>query len=72
MKLPSQKTLRDYTCYTSTNIGFSDGAEKQLLRMADMSKEINKYVGLVFDEVHIRADLVFDKHEGSLLGFVKK
>ena len=27
-------------------------------------------MGLVFDEVHIRADLVFDKHEGSLLGFV--
>ena len=44
--------------------------DEQLLRMADMSKEMNKYVGLVFDEVHIRADLVFDKHEGSLMGFV--
>ena len=70
VKLPSQKTLRDYTYYTSTNIGFSDAVDEQLLRMADMSKEMNKYVGLVFDEVHIRADLVFDKHEGSLLGFV--
>ena len=40
------------------------------LRIADISKEINKYVGLVFDEVHIRADLVFDKHEGSLVDFV--
>ena len=70
VKLPSQKTLRDYTYYTSTNIGFSDAVDEQLLRMADMSKEMNKYVGLVFDEIHIRADLVFDKHEGSLLGFV--
>ena len=62
--------VRLYTYYALTNIGFSDAADEQLLRMADMSKEMNKYVGLVFDEVHIRADLVFDKHEGSLVGFV--
>ena len=31
---------------------------------------MNKYVGLVMNEVHIRADLVYDKHEGSLLGFM--
>ena len=70
VKLPSQKTLRDYTYYTSTNIGFSDAVDEQLLRMADMSKEMNKYIGIVLDEVHIRADLVYDKHVGSLLGFV--
>ena len=70
VKLPLQKTLRDYTYYTSINIGFSDAVDEQLLRMADMSKEMNKYMGLVLDEVHIRADLVYDKHVGSLLGFV--
>lgn len=31
---------------------------------------MNKYVGLVLDEVHIRTDLVFGKHKGSSLGFV--
>lgn len=31
---------------TTTNIGFVD---KQLLRMASISKEMNKYVGLVLD-----------------------
>lgn len=25
---------------------------------------------LVMDEVHIKEDLVYDKHEGSLMGFV--
>ena len=70
VKLPLQKTLHDYIYYTSINIGFSDAVDEQLLRMADMSKEMNKYMGLVLDEVHIRADLVYDKHVGSLLGFV--
>lgn len=70
VKLPSQKTLRDYTYYTSTSIGFSDAVDIQLLGMADMSKEMYKYVGIVLDEVHIKADLVYDKHEGALVGFV--
>ena len=29
-----------------------------------------RYVGLVMDEVHIKDDLVYDKHEGTLVGFV--
>ena len=29
-----------------------------------------KYVGIVLDEVHTKADLVYDKHEGALVGFV--
>ena len=29
-----------------------------------------RYVGLVLDEVHIKDDLVYDKHEGTLVGFV--
>ena len=29
-----------------------------------------KNVGILMDEVHIRDDLVYDKHEGNLVGFV--
>ena len=30
----------------------------------------SRYVSLVMDEVHIKDDLVYDKHEGALVGFV--
>ena len=29
-----------------------------------------RYVGVVFDEMYIREDLVFDKHQCCLVGFV--
>ena len=38
--------------------------------IADMSEERYQYVGMVLDEVHFQADLVYDKQEGALIGFV--
>ena len=70
IKLPSQKTLCDYTYFTSATIGFSDTVDEQLMSIADTSEERYRYVGMVLDEVHIKADLVYDKHEGALIGFV--
>ena len=29
-----------------------------------------RYVGLIMDEVHIKDDLVYDNHSGTLVGFV--
>ena len=26
-------------------------------------------MGLVLDEIHIREDLIYDKHQGTLIGF---
>ena len=40
--LPSQRTLRDYTYYTPTVIGFSAEVDKQLLDAIDMSEEKNR------------------------------
>lgn len=31
--------------------------------------EHQKYVAVIFDEMHIRADLVCDKNTGELIGF---
>ena len=31
---------------------------------------LNRYVTLVMDEVHIKEDLVYNKHQGHLIGFV--
>ena len=31
--------------------------------------ERNSYVGLILEEVHIKEDLIYDKNEGTLIGF---
>lgn len=67
--LPSQRTLRDYTHYISANMGFSADTDLQLVDVAKIDEPLNRYVILVLDEMHIKEDLVFDKHEGSLIGF---
>ena len=70
IKLSSQRTLRDYTHYISATIGFSVEVDKNLLDVAYLSNDINRYVFLVIDEVHIKSELVYDKHSGGLIGFV--
>jgi len=62
--------LRDYTHYITTSIGFSAEVDDDLVRVADLSEDLNKYVILIIDEVHIKEDLVYDKHKGCLIGFV--
>jgi len=69
--LPSQRTLRDYTHHISARIGFSHEVDLQLMDAANIQtcEEWQKCVALVFDEMHIREDLVYDKHSGALIGF---
>ena len=70
VKLPSQSTLRDYTHHIPAIVGFSSKVDEHLLDVAFLSNSLNKYVFLVMDEMHIKHDLVYDKHNGSLIGFV--
>ena len=70
IKLPSQSTLRDYTHHIPAKIGFSAEVDQHLVDTAFLSCEMNKYVLLVMDEMHIKHDLVYDKHSGSLIRFV--
>ena len=69
--LPSQRTLRDYTHHISARIGFSHEIDQQLMNAANIHscEEWQKCVALIFDEMHIREDLVYDKHSGALIGF---
>ena len=67
--LPLQRTLRDYTHYIPAKVGFSAEVDEQLIAMIDFTKERNSYVALILDEVHIKEDLVYDKHDGTLIGF---
>ena len=63
IKLPCQRTLRDNTYFTN---GFSDDVDKQLMESAMITKceEREKYVAILMDEMHIKEDLVYDKHTG--------
>ena len=67
--LPSKRTLRDYTYFISTTIEFSNEVDKQLMSVADLREERKRNVVLVLDEVYIKKGLIYDKHQGSLVGF---
>ena len=70
IKLPSQSTLRDYTHHIPGKVGFSAEVDEYIVDVAFLNNNLNKYVIIVMDEMHIKHDLVYDKHDGSLIGFV--
>ena len=72
IKLPSQRTLRDYTHHLECGAGFSAGVDTQLYNAAklDSCNERDRYVMLLLDEMHVKQELVYDKHSGELVGFV--
>ena len=70
IKLPSQRTLRDYTHYIKSQVGFSAEVDQAIVDAADLTKDLHKYVTLIMDEMYIKSDLVYDKHDGTLIGFV--
>ena len=70
VKLPSERTLRDYTNVIDAKAGFQREVDEQLVREANITSEHEKYVALIFDEVKVKEDLVYNKHSGELVGFV--
>lgn len=70
--LPSQRTLRDYTYFLESTIGFSSAVDQHLMGTAKIETlaDYQKCVALVLDEMHIKEDLVYNKHTGNLIGFV--
>ena len=69
--LPTQRTLRDYTYHVKASIGFSSDVDKMLVAAAqdESGTERSMYVLLLVDEMHIREDLIFDRHSGELIGY---
>lgn len=70
--LPSERTLFDYTHFVKGCAGFSADVNAQLLEEADIREDSEKdrYVVLMWDEMKIKEDLVFDKFSCELVGFV--
>ena len=71
LRLPSQRTLRDYTHYVKAAAGFSHEVDMMLFKAVKMEHcpEREKLVLLLLDEMHIREDIVYDKHSGEMIGF---
>ena len=71
LRLPSERTLQDYTHYVEAKQGFDSAVDKLLIEAAKVQScpEREKCVILILDEIHIREQLVYDKHSGAFIGF---
>ena len=69
LSLPSQRTLRDYTHYNTTGIGFSADTDKDLLRITRDYEPWQTAVVLTMDEMYISEGIVYDKHTSQIMGF---
>ena len=67
VKLPSQRTLRDYTYTAKAAAGFSREVDMHIMEAAKLLScpDREKHVILLMDEMHLREDLVYDCHTGS-------
>lgn len=72
IKLPSQRTLRDYTYFTKTAPGFNADVDEQISKAAklDTCPEREKCVIILMDEMHIKEGIVYDKHTGNLMCYL--
>ena len=73
LQLPSQRTLRDYSHCNMSDAGFSTATDEQLREYVNPGETLShkSLVGLLFDEMHIKEGLVFNKNTGNLVGFVE-
>ena len=71
IRLPSERTLKDYKHFTPSICGFSLSTDLQLLDHIKQQKphQLSKYVNIVIDEMYIKEGLVYDKSTGTLIGY---
>ena len=68
IKLPSERTLSDYTHWTPAQIEFVEVFKEMLDQ--DLPTADQQYCALSMDEMKIKAGLVFSKRNGTLVGFI--
>ena len=69
--LPSLRTLRDYKNYIKPTRGFNPAVIKELATKTSSFQPMERFVSIIFDEMKIQEDLVWDKYSGELIGFVE-
>jgi hypothetical protein len=67
--LPSQRRLKDYSNCIRPQRGFQEEVVEELNNMTTSYFDVQRYVVLLFDEMKIMANLVFDKVTGELIGY---
>ena len=71
ISLPSERTLSDYTHWTTPHTGIPLEFIEQLQSLLQEDVPCGQYYcALSVDEMKIKSGLVFNKHTGSLSGFV--
>ena len=73
VKLPSERTLRDYTNYIKEKPGsFHPEVLKMLQEEAKIESipESKRFVVIVLDEMKIKESIAYNKHTGEMIGFV--
>ena len=68
--LPSLRTLRDKKNYIRPRRGFNPDIINDLSEKTKEFSPAERFVTILFDEMKIQEDLVWDKHTGELIGFV--
>ena len=68
--LPSLRTLRNYKNYIHPTRGFNPAVINDLADKTVNFSAPERFVFIIFDEMKVQEDLVWDKHSGELIGFV--
>ena len=68
--LPSLRTLRDYKHYIHPTRGFNPAVINNLAKKTANFSGPERFVTILFDNMKIQEDLVWDKYSGELIGFV--
>ena len=75
LRLPSQRTLFDYSHAMPSKFGFQPEYAVHMMKEAKRhgmyDNEWRKYVGILQDEVRLQEGLVYDKNSGELVGYVE-
>ncbi len=70
LELPSRRTLRDYSNAIKPKTGFSPEIVSYLADLVKDFTSVERFVGILFDEMKVQSGLVFDKSTGELIGYV--
>ena len=69
MVLPSQRRLKDYRNAIRPQRGFQKEVVEELKALTDSYFDVQRFVVLLFDEMKVMSNLVFDKVTEELIGF---
>ena len=67
--LPSQRRLKDYRNAIRPQRGFNKEIVEGVKSLTESYFDVQRYVVLLFDEMKVQSNLVFDKVTGELIGF---